>query len=80
MCPATIFKETWNHLIFGISHYGNIHVFMYVILYMFTMELVLAGIYLSVKSLRNPVDYQWNTVYFILYWKDYPDTLIIGRN
>jgi hypothetical protein len=50
------------------------------LVYIFTMELLLVGTYLSVKSLRNPVDYQWNTVYFILYWKDYPGTLIIGRN
>jgi hypothetical protein len=34
-------------------------------LYMFTMELVLVGIYLSVKILRKSVDYQWNTVYFV---------------
>jgi hypothetical protein len=37
------------------------------LVYIFTMELLLVGTYLSVKSLRNPVDYQWNTVlYFIL--------------
>jgi hypothetical protein len=35
------------------------------LLYIFTMELVLVGIYLSVKSLRKPVDYQWNTIYFV---------------
>jgi hypothetical protein len=32
------------------------------LVYIFTMELLLVGIYLSVKSLRKPVDYQWNTV------------------
>jgi hypothetical protein len=26
MFPATIFKITWNYFIFGIPHYGNIHV------------------------------------------------------
>jgi hypothetical protein len=35
------------------------------LLYIFIMELVLVGIYLSVTSLRKPVDYQWNTVYFV---------------
>jgi hypothetical protein len=30
------------------------------------MELLLVGIYLGVNSLRKPVDYQWNTVYFVL--------------
>jgi hypothetical protein len=39
----------------------------------------LFGIYLSVKSLRKAVDYQWNTAVYS-YWKDYPGTLIIGRN
>jgi hypothetical protein len=29
------------------------------------MELLLVGIYLGVKSLRKPVDYQWNTIYFM---------------
>jgi hypothetical protein len=29
------------------------------------MELLFVGLYLSVKSLRKPVDYQWNTVYFM---------------
>jgi hypothetical protein len=29
MCPATIFKVIWNYLIFGIPHYGNIHVFIH---------------------------------------------------
>jgi hypothetical protein len=63
---------------FGIPHYGN-YMYLYMeLVYIFTMELLLVGIYLSVKSLRKPVDYQWNTVY--LYWKDYPGTLIIGRN
>jgi hypothetical protein len=35
------------------------------LLYIFTMELLLVGIYLGVKSLRKLVDYQWNTVYFM---------------
>jgi hypothetical protein len=35
------------------------------LLYIFTIELLLAGIYLSVKSLRKPVDYQWDRVYFV---------------
>jgi hypothetical protein len=30
------------------------------------MELLLVGIYLGVNSLRKPIDYQWNTVYFVL--------------
>jgi hypothetical protein len=59
----------------------EIYMYLYMeLVYIFTMELLLVGTYLSVKSLRNPVDYQWNTVYFILYWKDYSGTLIIGRN
>jgi hypothetical protein len=29
MCPAIIFKVIWNYLIFGIPHYGNIHVFVH---------------------------------------------------
>jgi hypothetical protein len=29
MCLATIFKVIWSCLIFGISHYGNIHVFVH---------------------------------------------------
>jgi hypothetical protein len=78
VCPATIFKVIWNYLIFGIPHYGN-YMYLYMeLVYIFTMELLLVGIYLSVKSLRKPVDYQWNTIYS--YWKDYPGTLIIGRN
>jgi hypothetical protein len=32
------------------------------LIYIFIMELV---IYLSVKSLMKPVDYQWTTVYFV---------------
>jgi hypothetical protein len=43
---------------------------IYMYLYMelvdiFTIKLLLAGIYLSVKSLRKPVDYPWNTIYFM---------------
>jgi hypothetical protein len=39
MCPATVFKIIWTYLIFGIPHFGNIHVF--------GMGLnILAGIYL----------------------------------
>jgi hypothetical protein len=36
-------------------------IYMYLcmeLLYIFIMELVLVGIYLGVKSLRKPVDYQ----------------------
>jgi hypothetical protein len=50
------------------------------LLYIFIMELVLVGIYLSVKSLRKSVDYQWNTVYFVFILERLPGTLIIGRN
>jgi hypothetical protein len=39
MCPATIFKITWNYFIFGIPHSENMH--------LLGMELnILAGIYL----------------------------------
>jgi hypothetical protein len=43
-------------------------IYMYLcmeLLYIFNIKLLLAGIYLSVKSLRKPVDYQWDTVYFV---------------
>jgi hypothetical protein len=59
----------------------EIYMYLYMeLVYIFTMELLLAGIYLSVKSLRKPsiisgIQY---TVYS--YWKDYPGTLIIGMN
>jgi hypothetical protein len=44
----------------------EIYMYLYMeLVYIFTMELLLARIYLSVKSLRKPVDYQWNTVYFV---------------
>jgi hypothetical protein len=35
------------------------------LVYIFTMELLLTRICLSVKSLRKLVDYQWNTLYFV---------------
>jgi hypothetical protein len=35
------------------------------LLYMFTTELVLVEIYLSVKILSKPVDYQRNIIYFV---------------
>jgi hypothetical protein len=41
----------------------EIYMYLYMkLVYICTMELLLAGIYLSGKSLRKPVDYQWNTV------------------
>jgi hypothetical protein len=48
--------------------YLIMEIYMYLcmeLLYMFTVELVLVGIYLSAKILRKLVDYQWNTVYFV---------------
>jgi hypothetical protein len=35
------------------------------LVYIITMELLLVGIYLSVKSLRKPVNYHWNTIYCV---------------
>jgi hypothetical protein len=32
---------------------------------MFTVKLLVVGIYLSVKSLRKLVDYHWNRIYFV---------------
>jgi hypothetical protein len=41
----------------------EIYMYLYMeLVYIFTMELLLVGIYISVKSLRKSVDYQWNTV------------------
>jgi hypothetical protein len=44
------------------------------------MELLLVGIYLSVKSLRKSVDYQWNTIYFVFILERLPGALIVGMN
>ena len=49
------------------------------LLYMFTMELLLVGMYLSNICLRKLVNYQWNTIYY-LYWKDYLGIVIIKRS
>ena len=79
MCPATIFK------LFGIVKYSEylimeLYMYLYMeLIYMFSMKLLLAGTYLSDICLRKPVDYQWNTIYY-LYWKDYPGTLMIRRS
>jgi hypothetical protein len=44
----------------------EIYMYLYMeLFYIFTMELLLVGIYLGVESLRKLVDYQWNTVYFM---------------
>jgi hypothetical protein len=44
----------------------KIYMYLYMELaYIFTMKLLLVGIYLSVKNLRKPIDYQWNIVYCI---------------
>ena len=75
MCPATIFKLPG---IVKYSEYLIMELYME-LLYVFSMELLLAGIYLSDIYLRKLVDYQWNTIYY-LYWKDYPGTLMIGRS
>jgi hypothetical protein len=43
-------------------------IYMYLcieLLYIFIMEFVLVETYLSIKSLRKPMNYQWNTVYFM---------------
>jgi hypothetical protein len=43
----------------------EIYMYLYIkLVYIFNIELLLVGIYLSVKSLRKPVDYQW--IVFIL--------------
>ena len=58
----------------------ELYMYLYMeLFYMFSMELLLAGMYLSNICLRKLVDYQWNTIYY-LYWKDYPGTLMIGRS
>jgi hypothetical protein len=44
----------------------EIYMYLYTkLFYIFTMELLLVRIYLGIKSLRKPVDYQWNTIYFV---------------
>jgi hypothetical protein len=35
------------------------------LLYMFTMDLLLVEIHLSIKILSKPVDYQQNIIYFV---------------
>jgi hypothetical protein len=42
------------------------------LLYIFIMELVFVRIYLSIESLRKPVDYQWNTIYFVFILEKLP--------
>ena len=79
MCPATIFKLVG---IVKYSEYLIMELYMYLymeLLYRFSMELLLAGMYLSFIYLRKLVDYWWNTIYY-LYLKDYQDTLMIGRS
>ena len=75
MCPATIFKLVG---IVKYSEYLIMELYME-LLYMFSMELLLAGMFLSFIYLRKLVDYWWNTIYY-LYLKDYQDTLMIGRS
>jgi hypothetical protein len=58
----------------------ELYMYLYVeLIYMFSTEFLLARMYLSNICLRKLVHYQWNTIYY-LYWKDYPDTLMIGRS
>ena len=65
MCPATIFK------LLGIVKYSEylimkLYMYLYMeLFYMFSMELSLAGMYLSIICLRKLVDYQWNTIYYL---------------
>ena len=41
----------------------ELYMYLYMeLIYMFSMELLLAGMYLSNIYLRKLVDYQWNTI------------------
>ena len=79
LCVLQLYSNYLELLIFGIPRM-ELYMYLYMeLLYMFSMELLLAGMYLSNICLRKLVDYQWNTIYY-LYWKDYPGTLMIGRS
>jgi hypothetical protein len=55
-----------DYLISGIPHYGNIYVFVHGnSLHIYYGIIASWNIYLSVKSLRKPVDYQRNIIYFV---------------
>jgi hypothetical protein len=69
----------------------EIYMYLYMeLFYIFTMELLLVGIYLGVKILRKSADYQWNTVYFMFIlerlpgyinnWKELGHRLDYGSN
>lgn len=63
-----------------VLHMELVLVFSVMKLYAYTCWNILSAL----LYLRKLVNYQWNTIniynIYIMYWKDYPGTLITGRN
>ena len=63
LCVMRLYSNYLGLLMFGIIM--ELYIYLYMVLYMLSLELLLAGMYLSNICLRKLVDYHWNTIYYL---------------